>query len=176
MNFGSIADWVAAGGSLAAVGASYYLHRQSVSARKDLESAQARSAALTLLPGFREANRAFAWTAGQLAAGKKPDMLGTDPYQRTIHMGDLELHKKELLPHVATMALLGPASASAQAAYLAVEKLADELSGYGIGADPDDWIFVGPSWPDTEAHFRYTGELVARATREIERLATASLR
>lgn len=176
MNAGSIADWVAAGGSLAAVGASYYLHRQSVAARKALEGAQARSAALTLLPEFREANRDFVWTARQLADGKKPDRLGTDLYQKTIDMGDLKRHQKKLAPHVSTMALMGSAAPQAQSAYLAIEKLADDLSRYGIGADPEDWIYVGPDWPNTEAHFRYTAELVARATLAIERLATMALK
>lgn len=171
MDAGSFADWVAAVGSLSAVGASYYLHRQSVSERRQLERSQARSAAMILLPLFREANRDFAWTGRQLAAGWKPDNLGTDENRQTIDVGDLARHQRLLLAHVPTMALMGATSAVVQAAYVAIEKLADELGRYGVGADPDDWIYVGPAWPDTEAHFRYTETLVARATSEIERLA-----
>ncbi|WP_192278322.1 hypothetical protein [Xanthomonas sp. XNM01] len=150
-----------------------YLHlltRQEV--RRQARIA-ARSAALAMLPAFRDASSSFTWTIQQLADGKPPDAIGRTPYNENISVGDLRDHHTQISALAPAMPQLGHDAIEVQHALRALQILDANLAGYAYGAWDDDSIYVGETWPASRKLIDETGAAIREALERLEAVAAS---
>ncbi|WP_164162793.1 hypothetical protein U2S91_04315 [Stenotrophomonas maltophilia] len=175
MDVGNVADWVGVAGSLLAIAVSVGLHRSSVTARKEVEVAQAKSAALQILPLLRAASREFSFARQALKDGRSPDAVGKDD-SGPISVATLGQWESRLAQFLPTMAALGVNAHHVQRAFALIQSLHDDFYTYEEAPDamPGDPRFVGERWPETQALLFAATEALETSVAELQRTVEGS--
>lgn len=172
MEIGNLADWTSAVGSFLAVSVSVCLYAASQRDRRASEMTSARSAALLVLPKFREAGTHLTWAVNQLREGHNPSSIGTDEMGKNFSIGYLRLIFDRFESTLPAIAQLGHASHGAQSAFHHFRALSDNLAEY-IATDmgPDENVsYKGNAWVTTNALLQKTDSKMLKAVTEMEHL------
>lgn len=172
MEWGNVADWVSAIGSLLAVAVSVGLFAASQADRRASDAASARNAALMVLPHFREAERSLSWSLAQLESGKDPSLIGVDESGADFSVGYLRREFSSFSACLPAIGQLGAAVRDAQVAFQHYRELSEDLEGY---QQQDVWpgdriTYDLPGWPKTYGLLEQAEQKMRKAVAEIVRL------
>ncbi|MCU0996844.1 hypothetical protein [Stenotrophomonas maltophilia] len=147
----NLADWLSAVGSVGAVIVSVGLFYASQRDRLQSERAQARNAALLVLPQFRNAASTLTWTLDRVVNGYDPRNLGSDEDGR-IELGFLRRSFAVFEPVLPAIGILGVSAPATQQAFHLFRKLRDDVDSYYDDDFPQDAVaaFDGDAWAETQ--------------------------
>jgi len=120
------AAWVQAIGAIVAMGLTLLLWWSDRSSRRDLADARARASALVLLPPLTQHNELLTWARDQLEAGRHASEIGTDGPDNDIALWHIDPFPQRLVEIQGSLADLGPAAASVQRAFFALQNMDEE--------------------------------------------------
>ncbi|WP_414498282.1 hypothetical protein [Stenotrophomonas maltophilia] len=166
------AAWMSAGGAIAGVAVSVWLHYASLRDRKAADATAARNAALVVLPSFRAAEKALTWSLNQIKSGCNPNRIGNDESGREFGIGFLRRRFDSFAPTIEAIGQLGAAAAAAQSAYHHFRELSADLEEYSQqDVAPDElYSYEGEAWGATYALLQKTEFKMRAAVGDVARL------
>ncbi len=167
----NLADWLSAIGSVGAVIVSVGLFRASERNRRLSERAEARNAALLVLPRFSDAARTLTWTLDRIVNGHDPRNLGSDESGK-IELGYLRASFLEFEAVLPAIGILGVSAPATQHAFHLFRKLRDDVDGYYDDDFPQSAVvaFKGEAWAETQELLRNAEANMRSAIEQMLRL------